>query len=343
MSHLPRIAILGMGKMGAAMALRLRDNGHAVSIWNRSASKAAAVQAQLLAGECHVGESAAATVKATTADATVMLILSDTVTCNEMIDAIVDQLHGRIILNLTSGSPDDGRQVEAKLSVPELGLRAYIDGAYCGPPAKARSGSGVLFLSSSAPEEVDRLTPMLSALGEVAFAGPVGTSRALDYAVVDLALTCYTSFLSNVEMLEREGVDRAQLYEHMSKRIHALPAALSMLHARTEDRSDDAYLTHPVVTLATLHTWWTSRLPYFDRHAIPNAFPRFMASLLERAAASDHWEADVTRMQEALRPSTTIHDAKRPRNDGTMADSNAAAGTPDAVTTDTAQFRNWVQ
>lgn len=42
--------------------------------------------------------------------------------------------------------------------------------------------------------------------------GKVGASRAIDYAVVDLALVCYTSFLSNVEMLEREGVDRAQLY-----------------------------------------------------------------------------------------------------------------------------------
>src|SRR5579875_3448990 len=35
-----RVAVLGLGNMGAAMAGRLLDRGHEVTVWNRSAGKA---------------------------------------------------------------------------------------------------------------------------------------------------------------------------------------------------------------------------------------------------------------------------------------------------------------
>ena len=46
------LAVLGMGKMGAAMALRLRECGVAVSIYNRSPAKAESVRAVSLDGAC---------------------------------------------------------------------------------------------------------------------------------------------------------------------------------------------------------------------------------------------------------------------------------------------------
>ncbi|MDQ3990886.1 MAG: NAD(P)-binding domain-containing protein, partial [Actinomycetota bacterium] len=36
----PRVAFLGLGQMGAPMALRLVDAGHPVTVWNRSPEKA---------------------------------------------------------------------------------------------------------------------------------------------------------------------------------------------------------------------------------------------------------------------------------------------------------------
>ena len=146
-----------------------------------------------------------------------LLSLANTAAALDVIGGMTDQLRGRTVVNLTSGNPDEGRWIAAALAAPHLGVRAYIDGAYCGPPSKARSGCGVLFLSCDTPDDVERLLPTLSLLGEAVACGRVGSSRAIDYAVVDLALVCFNSFLSNAEMLEREGVNRAQLYEHMGK------------------------------------------------------------------------------------------------------------------------------
>ena len=41
-----RIAIIGLGRMGRALAERLLEEGHQVSVWNRTAGRAAALQEQ---------------------------------------------------------------------------------------------------------------------------------------------------------------------------------------------------------------------------------------------------------------------------------------------------------
>ena len=57
--------------------------------------------------------------------------------------------------------------------------------------------------------------------------------------------------------------------------------------------------------LRTLHLFWASRLPYFEVNRIPTDLPAAMAGLYERAAGGAdgaHWAADVTRLQEVMRP-----------------------------------------
>ena len=54
------LVLLGCGKMGSAMALRLREHGQAVSVWNRSVAKAQQLRGVELPGDCYVSESPAA-------------------------------------------------------------------------------------------------------------------------------------------------------------------------------------------------------------------------------------------------------------------------------------------
>jgi 3-hydroxyisobutyrate dehydrogenase-like beta-hydroxyacid dehydrogenase len=186
-----KVCVLGLGKMGTAMALRLRETGHAVSVWNRSPAKAEAVRAALLPGDCAVGACAAAALSSSASDSVVVLVLSNTAACLDVIEQTREQLRGRTVVNLTSGNPDEGRQIAA--AVAGLGVHTYLDAAYCGPPTKARQGAGVLFLSCDTPAEAERVRPVLSELGEYAFCGDVGSSKAIDYAVVDLVGCCALS------------------------------------------------------------------------------------------------------------------------------------------------------
>ena len=299
------VVLLGLGKMGSAMALRLREKGVSMTAWNRSKPKVDALCSADLPGTCIAANSAVEAVDKSSPDSTIMLVLSDTQSTLDVLAQVEAQgkLKGRTVVNLASGSPDDGRHVAASLPAGTC----YIDGAYCGAPSKARQGAGVLFLSSADAADIERLRPTFELLGETVSAGAIGASRAIDYAVVDLALVCYSSFFSNVEMLEREGVDPAQFYEQAGKRLATVPPAIAHLHGRLGTRTDASYHEAPIATQETLHNFWTSRLAYFAAKGIPSDWPEFMASLHKRAATGTsggeaHWGADVTRLQEVMRP-----------------------------------------
>ena len=130
----------------------------------------------------------------------------------------------------------------------------------------------------------------------------MGSARALDYAVVDLAMANYLSHCANLAMLEREGVDPAQFASEASFRLNHVGPMLAQFEKRSRSRDEAAYLAEPSATLGTWRNFWGSRLPYFEAHGLPAAFPKFVVGLLDEAGASGaHKDADVTRLQEVVR------------------------------------------
>eukprot|EP01062_Namystynia_karyoxenos_P047702 TRINITY_DN360_c0_g1_i15.p2 TRINITY_DN360_c0_g1~~TRINITY_DN360_c0_g1_i15.p2 ORF type:complete len:342 (+),score=121.55 TRINITY_DN360_c0_g1_i15:82-1026(+) len=306
MAAAPRVCLLGLGKMGGGMARRLREQGHPLAVWNRTRAKADELCAEQAPAPCITADTAAAAVAATAPDGLVILVLSDTASVLSIVrdPAFAATLSGRTIVNLTSGSPDDGRECARAVAAASGGGARYIDGAYCGPPAKARAGAGQVFVSSDGEGPVDAWRDTLSALGAVAFCGKVGTSRAIDYAVVDLAFVNLLAFMSNAEMLQREGVDMQQFFAEAAKRAATIPAMLEMYHKRMASRDEADYAAAPTATLGTWHAFWGSRLPYFDANGMPGQLPRFAMGLLEAAGGGPggaHQGADASRLQETVR------------------------------------------
>ena len=92
--------------------------------------------------------------------------------------------------------------------------------------------------------------------------------------------SCCASLMSNIEILEREGVRPAQLHEHVAKRLSTTPGFLETFYGRlVGERSDAAYRANPTITLATVYDWWASRVPYYEKRGIPTDWPRHMMRL----------------------------------------------------------------
>ena len=281
--------------MGAAAARRLAGLGYEVRVWNRSRDKAEA-----LAQTPSITVAATARDAVETADLCIALL-----TTTDAVRQIVDDCRGlnfdKVLANLASGSPDDGRAVAA--IVKEVLPNAfYVDGAYCGPPSALERGTGQLFASREGGEAaLDTSTSAaLQALGVTTFCEGVGAARALDYAVVDMAFVTLMSYAANAAMLEREGVDASVAVAAISHRLAAAPAAVEAAAARMADRSD--YESNPTATLATWRNFFDSRRPYLDKIGASRVLPDFCIDVLDRAGASGaHGGADVTRVQEVLR------------------------------------------
>ena len=113
MEQLARISILGVGKMGAASARRLAGLGYEVRVWNRSQDKAEAL-AQTTTPSITVAATARDAVEA--ADLCIALLST-----TDVVKAVVEDCRGlafdKVLANLASGSPDDGRAVAAAVAL----------------------------------------------------------------------------------------------------------------------------------------------------------------------------------------------------------------------------------
>jgi 3-hydroxyisobutyrate dehydrogenase-like beta-hydroxyacid dehydrogenase len=299
------VCILGLGTMGTALTRRLRDCGRHVVVWNRSPEKAISLAQETRSGTMSVATSPAAAISECSTSAPVILILTDTAACLSVLASpeVGQALRSKTLVNLASGNPDDGRQVASAVDALNPTID-FIDGAYCGAPSKAQTGTGQLFLSSSRPEIVDLQRPILSQLGSVTYCGNIGASRAIDYAVVDLFFMNLLSFMSNKSTLERENVDMKLFFEEAAKRLATVPAALEAYNGRMSKRDDSSYHENVTVSLDTSHSYWTSRLPYNLTHGIPTHLADFYSKLLDDARGGPegaHGSADVSRLQEILR------------------------------------------
>ncbi len=297
-----RVGLVGTGPLGSAIARRLP---HPPALLHHKRPERAAALATTIPGSQHA-PSLDALLDALAPSSLLLFNLrtsSDVLTTLGELPTTSHRLAGHHVVNISSGSPDDGRAVRDALR--GSGVASFVDGAYCGGPDKVASGSGALFLSCDAgPEAFQAWRSTLSALGRIVDAGPVGASRALDYGVVDLAFVSFLAYASNAAMLEAEGVPVDLFLQEARHRLAAVPDTLRSNDVRMRrSRSEESYLDRPTTKLDTLRSYWASRLPYMRERNFPDQLARFCISLLDEARGRDgrHGDADVTRLQEVVR------------------------------------------
>jgi len=153
------VAVLGTGLIGRAMAERMLEAGHAVRVWNRTASKAeplGALGATVCATPAEAAEGAAR----------VHVIVKD----DEAVEAVLGALGATdaLVIDHTTASPAGTAARVARLTAAG---QAYLHAPIFMSPANARAGRGVI-LASGAPELFARAEAALSAMtGRVTWLG----------------------------------------------------------------------------------------------------------------------------------------------------------------------------
>ena len=202
MSH---VAVLGLGSMGSGMARALLKAGHAVTVFNRTRSKAQAL-----------GE-AGATVADSPAEAVrgaevVLLSLTDEAAVE---DILFGQLAGGLrldqpVIDTTTVSPAFAR--EAARRSKELGLRR-IEACVVGNPIMASSGHLRVF-TAGAYSDTDAVRDVLAAFSQsVFYLGGVGQASSLKLAFNVLLGVQTTGLAEAVALAEAGGLDRALLLD----------------------------------------------------------------------------------------------------------------------------------
>ena len=202
------MAVIGTGRMGAAMARRIAADGCDVVLWNRDRAKADALAD---GSDMRVAPSAAEA--ASHADV-VITSLAD--------DAALESVYladGGVVAGIAPGavavdtSTVDPRTIETVGAAVDQVAAGFLDCPVSGSVSTVASGSLTVMVGGD-PTLLDRVRPVLEAIAQrIVHIGPRGTGAATKLAVNDLVHGLNVALSEALVLAERAGVEREVAYE----------------------------------------------------------------------------------------------------------------------------------
>jgi 2-hydroxy-3-oxopropionate reductase len=163
------IALFGTGIMGAPMARNLARAGHRVRAWNRTHAKALALAADGV-------EPVADAVEAARGAEVAILMLTDGPGCDALLfdgGAAAALAPGAIVVVMSSIPVPTARAQAARLAAMRLG---YVDAPVSGGEKGAVEAT-LSIMAGSEAADIDRVRPVLEALGRLTHVGPPGSGQ----------------------------------------------------------------------------------------------------------------------------------------------------------------------
>ena len=166
------VAFLGLGTMGAPMAANILRRGHALTVWNRTSSRAQPL--------VDAGARLAATPADAARDADVVItMLADPAALDAVLygaTGVVGALPANaLVVDMSTVDPAAAHQADA--AVRAAGGR-FVDAPVSGTRKPATDGTLVI-MAGGAPADVERARPILECLGRVVPVGAVGQGMGM--------------------------------------------------------------------------------------------------------------------------------------------------------------------
>jgi 3-hydroxyisobutyrate dehydrogenase-like beta-hydroxyacid dehydrogenase len=284
------VSMIGLGVMGAALAHELNRKGHQVTVWNRTSAKA---ESLVKAG----ATLAPSVAEAVAASPVVLICVADDQATKEFLgtDDVRPALEGKVIVGLSSGTPEDARNLEAWMN--ERGA-LYLDGAILATPSQIGRPDTTIFLSGSAAA-LERSEPYLkSVAGNLIYMGEsAGTAAAWDLATLSCIFGAIIGFMHGARIIETEKLPVADF----GAMIAELSPVIGEMIKQTGDVIHAERYDSPESTVRTC-TLGTELFVKQAREAGINAeFPNFSFGLFQKAIAAGYGEEELGAVIKVMR------------------------------------------
>jgi 3-hydroxyisobutyrate dehydrogenase len=202
-----RIGIAGLGRMGAAMAERLMEVGHEITVWNRSPDKTKPL--------IDAGAAAAATPAELAARVeAIITILTDA----KAVDAVYrgpsgllsENLDGKLVIEMSTVQPET--EIALADDVRKKGA-AFVECPVGGTTGPARAGKLIGLVGGEAAD-VARARPILEGLcRRIEHVGPVGAGASMKLAINLPLLVFYQALGEAYALCRHLDLDRAAMMD----------------------------------------------------------------------------------------------------------------------------------
>ena len=202
-----RIGVAGLGRMGTAIAERLKEVGHELTVWNRTPEKTkpfveAGARVARSPAELAADVDAVITIL-TDADAIAAVYRGD----NGLLSA---DLAGKLVIEMSTVRPET--EVALAEEVRAKGT-AFVECPVGGTTGPARTGK-LIGLAGGSDEDIERARPILEQLcRRVEHVGPIGAGASMKLAINLLLLVFYQALGEAYTLCRHLGRDPVQLME----------------------------------------------------------------------------------------------------------------------------------
>ncbi|MET9292566.1 NAD(P)-binding domain-containing protein [Streptomyces sp. NPDC003077] len=273
--------------MGTALAAAFLDRGHPTTVWNRSPEKAAALVER---GARRADDPAAAI----TASRLIVACVRDYDALHEVLDPVAADLAGRTLVNLTSGSPEQAREMAEWAE--SLGA-GYLDGGIMTTPPGV-GNPDMMFLYGGANDTFTAHRPALAALGDPLHLGADhGLASLYDTALLGTMWATFTGWLHGAAVVTAEGAEAVAFTELANRWLLAVSGFMTRYAAQVDEGEypgDDATVDIQIATIDHL-------IHAAEARGVDNALPRLLKDIMERAADAGHAQDSYASVIEVLR------------------------------------------
>jgi 3-hydroxyisobutyrate dehydrogenase-like beta-hydroxyacid dehydrogenase len=285
-----RVAMIGLGQMGTALAKLLLGAGMEVYVWNRTGAKSEA----LAAAGARVAASAADA--AQHADVVLLCVFDYPAAVAILSSAGMRQaLHGKLLIQLTTGSPQDAKEGAASASAMGAG---YLDGAIQVAPEQMGKPDTTILVSGAESDFATGRHVLEVLGGNVVYLGERITAAAtMDLATLSFIYGAAAGFFQGAALAESEGLDLATY----GRIVHAMSPSFGEFlrhEAKVIQGGDFAVSQSPL----SISVEATERIETAMRASGLNAqLPALIAQLLRQAADAGYANEEFAAVIKLLR------------------------------------------
>ncbi|MGA4951076.1 NAD(P)-binding domain-containing protein [Streptomyces lydicamycinicus] len=286
-SDRPAVTVIGLGSMGSALAAALLERGHETTVWNRSAHRAQSLVDR--------GARLAATPEeAIAASPLTIACVLDYEVLHTVLDPVAGSLAGKVLVNLTSGSPEQAHEAAAWARAHAAD---YLDGAIMTTPPGVGSPE-MMFLYSGSHAVFEAHRPTLATLGDPLHLGTdPGLASLYDAALLGLMWSTMTGWLHGTALVGAEKTP-ATAFTPVAIRWLTAVAGFLTTYAPQVDAGrypgDDATVDVQIAAIDHLIHAAAAR-------GIDNALPELLKSAMERTKAAGHGSDSYASVIEILK------------------------------------------
>ena len=289
-NHSGSVSVIGIGNMGSALAEALLVAGYAVTIWNRTQSKAKPLVEK---GAVLAGSAAEAALKS---DSTIVCVTDQAAYVSTIHnDSVATALAGKRLIQLGIVTATEAIETANWAQAHGIG---YLEGSILGIPIDALAGEATIVCSGSR-EQYDEQRPMLETFGSTHhLSNSIGAAYQFDKMLYPFGYGVSLGFIQGAAMAQAAGFSIEAYTNILIERMKPLPGRLENYGNLIRDEDFTA-------SQASLEVWldaYQKSLEFCQSLEVDDRLLKVHVDMLTQGVSDGYGEEEIIAIYKSLLP-----------------------------------------